>query len=195
MSFTIEKQFDHKGLKCVVITGPIGHRCGYVGIPKSHPLYGIGYHQSTAVLSDAAKQVRNGKIGKRGLIAVLCAAGDENRMTRPKFVFNVHGSLTFSGGSEYGMPQVLARLKAKAEAGDAIMPDYNQRVYEAELKNAGKPIDYPVPAKDIWWFGFDCGHRGDSPVTCDTAYVESECRSLADLLAELMPEQKSEYLK
>lgn len=29
--YVIEKEFEHKGLKCVVLLLAIGHRCGYVG--------------------------------------------------------------------------------------------------------------------------------------------------------------------
>lgn len=39
----IEKHFEYQGYQCVVLFTPMGHRCGYVGIPKTHRLYGIGY--------------------------------------------------------------------------------------------------------------------------------------------------------
>ena len=39
--YVIEKEFEHKGLKCVVLLLAIGHRCGYVGVPKEHPLYNV----------------------------------------------------------------------------------------------------------------------------------------------------------
>lgn len=41
--YIVEREFEHAGYKCVVIFGSIGHRCGYVGIPKNHPLYGKDY--------------------------------------------------------------------------------------------------------------------------------------------------------
>jgi hypothetical protein len=54
---------------------------------------------------------------------------------------------------------------------------------------------YPLPGKDLWWFGFDCAHSGDGsmderltfsdgPVRSQE-YVESECESLAKQLAEI----------
>jgi len=39
----IEELFYHKGLKCVVVFTNMGHRCGYVGVPPDHPLYGKDY--------------------------------------------------------------------------------------------------------------------------------------------------------
>ena len=41
--FKVEKDFEHNGHRCVVIFTDMGHRCGYVGVPKWHPLYGKGY--------------------------------------------------------------------------------------------------------------------------------------------------------
>ena len=41
--YIVEKEFNHNGLKCVVIFSNMGHRCGYVGVPKWHPLYGKDY--------------------------------------------------------------------------------------------------------------------------------------------------------
>lgn len=44
MNFMIlDKEFEHEGLKCVVVKQGLGHRCGYVGIPKGHKLYGKDY--------------------------------------------------------------------------------------------------------------------------------------------------------
>lgn len=41
--YIVEQEFEHAGYKCVVTFNVMGHRCGYVGIPKNHPLYGKGY--------------------------------------------------------------------------------------------------------------------------------------------------------
>ena len=41
--YVVEQEFEHAGYKCVVTFNVMGHRCGYVGIPKSHPLYGKEY--------------------------------------------------------------------------------------------------------------------------------------------------------
>ena len=38
-----EKRFEYKGFPCVVLMQALGFRTGYVGIPKGHELYGVGY--------------------------------------------------------------------------------------------------------------------------------------------------------
>jgi hypothetical protein len=42
--FKVEKDFIVDGYRCVVIGGSMGHRCGYVGLPKEHSLYGKHYN-------------------------------------------------------------------------------------------------------------------------------------------------------
>jgi hypothetical protein len=40
-----KKQWEHKPtrLPCLIVRGPAGALCGYVGVPKRHPAYGIDY--------------------------------------------------------------------------------------------------------------------------------------------------------
>jgi len=42
----IEKRWKSGGLDCVVLIHPFGHRCGYVGIPKTHKLYKSNYESA-----------------------------------------------------------------------------------------------------------------------------------------------------
>ena len=41
--YVVEKEFDYLGYKCVITFGYSGYRCGYIGIPKEHSLYGKLY--------------------------------------------------------------------------------------------------------------------------------------------------------
>ena len=41
--YVVEKKFDYLGYKCVVTFNTMGYRCGYVGLPKEHCLYGKTY--------------------------------------------------------------------------------------------------------------------------------------------------------
>lgn len=45
--FVVEREFEHCGLKCVVVFQDMGHRCGYVGVTKDHPFYGAFYDDET----------------------------------------------------------------------------------------------------------------------------------------------------
>lgn len=40
-----EARFEYNGYPCVVLVMPMGYRCGYVGVPKTHPAYGKDYDE------------------------------------------------------------------------------------------------------------------------------------------------------
>ena len=108
MTYNVEFDFiSEEGLRCVGIAiTDMGHRCGYVGVPRGHVLYGVEYNET---LPDAISFVtdeimENAEIGSRGAIPVFFAAFS-NRMNRLDVVIDVHGSLTYSGRSEqYPIP-------------------------------------------------------------------------------------------
>lgn len=41
----VESNFTYKGYQCSVIFQTLCHRCGYVGVPKGHSLYGLDYDE------------------------------------------------------------------------------------------------------------------------------------------------------
>ena len=41
----IEKDFEYRGFRCVIVAHIMGHRCGYVGLPESNLYYGVSYHE------------------------------------------------------------------------------------------------------------------------------------------------------
>jgi len=38
-----EREFEESGLQCCTRTQDMGHRCGYVALPKGHPLFGMDW--------------------------------------------------------------------------------------------------------------------------------------------------------
>lgn len=82
--YIIEREFEHAGYKCVVIFGSIGHRCGYVGIPKNHPLYGKDYSDHL--------EIKKADVGDRevsGIFPLLGACLDEDERIKLKHIFSV----------------------------------------------------------------------------------------------------------
>ena len=45
--------------------------------------------------------------------------------------------------------------------------------------------NYPVKTKNLWWFGFDCRHYGDSIEVQNEEYVVMECERLAEQLVSI----------
>lgn len=93
--YIVEQEFEHAGYKCVVTFNVTGHRCGYVGIPKEHPLYGKGY--------DEHLEIKKSDLGDRdvkGIFPLLLACLDKDERIRIDAYFSVHGGITFADGGE-----------------------------------------------------------------------------------------------
>jgi len=113
MSYTIEKDSTHNGLRYVVIMTSIGHRCGYVGVNMDHPLYGKYYSDPTPEsLYWKMEEVKSGPIGKRGIIDILCesSACEDGRPLRIGTLFDVHGGITYTSSEEHSNYPVESNL-------------------------------------------------------------------------------------
>jgi hypothetical protein len=85
------------GLDCLIVRGPAGAWCGYVGLPPGHPWHGVDYGQCTL-----GEQCPN--------------AGDEYPSCyehEPQGLTEVHGGLTFAaycqeGAEEHGVCHIPA---------------------------------------------------------------------------------------
>ena len=121
----IVSRFKSHGLDCMVAESGLGFLCGYVRLPKGHPLDGIDYSDRGIYLasevSTARRFIFNG--------ALLICSGEDPAQA-PESLFDVHGGLTFSGSRDgegfwYGfdcghhgdLPEVqnVAYVRAEAE--------------------------------------------------------------------------------
>jgi hypothetical protein len=104
MAKRYEVEFNEifEGLRCVGILTFLGHRCGYVGVDKTHPFYNLNYYDKIPkeflYLYEEAKEE---PIGKRGIIDLFCHDPENPKIG---LLFDVHGGITFSGSSEKGHP-------------------------------------------------------------------------------------------
>lgn len=81
--YIVEQEFEHAGYKCVVTFNAMGHRCGYVGIPKDHPLYGKEYSDYLEI-----KKVDVGDRKISGIFPLLGACLDKDEEYELKHIFN-----------------------------------------------------------------------------------------------------------
>lgn len=147
------------GLRAVVLMTSMGHHCGYVAVPAGHVLHGCEYSAPHAALSTPDDDE---PLGKRSPIAVMCAALDASRLQAPDMVFNVHGGLTYSGGS----------ATYPAVSDDA--PWWFG--YDcAHLGDSPKPAS--SDAEDSYFYGSGGEFR-------DLDYCAAECESLARQIVE-----------
>ena len=85
------------GYECLILRmRDAGHLCGYVRLPEGHPLYGVGYSaEFPELLKSLAEVEMNSPVGKRGAINVFFMALRGSMSVGD--LFDVHGSITFSG--------------------------------------------------------------------------------------------------
>lgn len=163
MSYQVERDWTTQaGFRAVVTMGDMGYRCGYVGLPKGHPLYGMEYSEPSPALTVPSDDE---PVGKRGAITLLCATPEH--MTSPEMVFDVHGSLTFSGNGcgQYPVPSDLWWFGYDCgHAGDGRSLAYLQEMRER------------YPDGPIMWI--------DDGEFRSLEYCIEECESLAQQIAE-----------
>lgn len=107
---TLEKSWiTQAGLKaCVLLVGdPVSHRCGYVAVPKGHPLFGKSYHEQLDLISQ--ERASESTVGQKSPLLILTASvdGDEGQVRRSlDIVIDVHGGITYaSEGGKYPEPE------------------------------------------------------------------------------------------
>ena len=52
------------------------------------------------------------------------------------------------------------------------------------FSDGGDKLNYPIES-NLWWFGFDCAHAGDTKDICNLDYCVAECNSLVDQILEV----------
>jgi len=73
-----EAKWIHAGLTCMILTHDMGHRCGYVLVPKHHVFHGVDYGDC---INPEHKNEKH------------CYCGDT-----PESRLSAHGGITFGGG-------------------------------------------------------------------------------------------------
>lgn len=169
--YIVEREFEHAGYKCVVIFGNVGHRCGYVGIPKNHPLYGKDYGDHL--------EIKKTDIGERkvsGIFPLLGACLDEDERIRIEAYFSCHGGITYAGGGDHSDYPIESDLWwfgfDCAHYGDADDLD--------------RAIDLFPSKKDMYLLKKRVTSRYpiDEAVIRTEEYVTDECKKLAEQLKE-----------
>jgi hypothetical protein len=98
-----ELEWEAHGFKChIMFPAELAHRNGYVGIPESHPWFGIGYSQC----------------------ALRCACREQWCGHRPEHLVDVHGGITYADKEADGLWYFGFDC---AHLGDAPSPEFVER--------------------------------------------------------------------
>ena len=169
--YIVEREFEHAGYKCVVIFGSIGHRCGYVGIPKNHPLYGKDYVDHL--------EIKKSDVGERavsGIFPLLGACLDEDERIRIEAYFQCHGGITYAGGGEHSDYPVESDLWWFGfDCGHCDDAKELKLAYE-RFPNYRKSLAMQIECEDRFHI--------DGLIIRTEEYVADECKKLAEQLKE-----------
>lgn len=124
------------GMPCLIVRNGAGALCGYVGVSKGHPLFGIDY--SSCSLKEAKPQGKTEGDDRYGewmterlRKRLICNEGGYCSHS-PESILDVHGGITFTDFCH----------ESPENHGICHIPE------------SGEP-------DKVWWFGFDCSHSGD----------------------------------
>lgn len=159
MTYKVEKDWITAASFRAVVIYTDSHRCGYVAVTPEHPLFGVNYRDTSNAVAFPAEE----HIGKRGILALVCANAESPRLD---VIFDVHGSLTYSGDAGYPVPgdNLWWFGYDCGHYGDGKSPEYLQKVKEL------------YPDSPFMW--------GDYGVYRSLDYCTGECESLAQQLID-----------
>ena len=170
-NYCIESKFVHRGLKCVVVMQRMGHRCGYVGVPKEHRLFGKNY---TDYLKIKKADISDKEVS--GILPLMFAIMDDDERIRIEAYFQVHGGITFSGGrGEYPIQVHLWWFGFDC----AHYEDMND--YESAKKLFSSDLDAVRQLEELEQIARDCGMVGEIR---SFKYAKDQCKKLAEQLAD-----------
>lgn len=170
--YVVERQFKHMGYECVVTFGVLGHRCGYVGIPKTHSLYG---KRCSDYLKIKKKDLGDREIS--GIFPLLCACFDEDERIKIEAYFQCHGGITFSdGGKSSSYPIESDLWWFGFDCGHCDDGKELELAYE-RFPNYRKNLSMQIEIERKFHI--------DGLIVRTEEYVAEECKKLAEQLKEI----------
>lgn len=96
-----ETENNHKAV--VIKIQKLNLNCGYIGVPEGSGFFGKDVAENLPFLKSLYEKCLKGKIGDRGIIPLFCLNPDKPSYSMD-IVFDVHGSVTFSGNRKGTYP-------------------------------------------------------------------------------------------
>lgn len=171
-------QDEKTKLPCLIVRGPSGALCGYVGVAPGHPLHGSAYGAKTTLPRETLVRL----LTDREVLSLYSDDLDSEEGISVESILPAHGGITFAeacvhGAESSGICHVPAPGEPDnvwwfgfdcAHAGD-FTPGTNHRLPADLRDHIGAPTGW----------GRTIQYR-------NVGYVEAECRTLAEALASLV---------
>ena len=166
----VEINKKYKGYEYLVYAMSMGHRCGYVKIPRGHYLYGKSYSEQLNIKFNTLK---NESIGKRNPITLFCSSSLKAKdNVSMDLLFDVHGGITFSGKFSKDVMNkkgwwIGFDCAHSGDCGDISIMDKEHKKMKEKYNLSNRGV---VRTKD---------------------YVEQECKNLIDQIIKYFPNGSS----
>lgn len=164
--WSVESSGEHEGFTWECIITEMGHRCGYVKIPHGHAIYKVDYQKP--IKGYKKSLLANEAMGKRGVLTVFCnCLKDDEDDIGIDILFDVHGSITFSGSRHEADDWWIGFDCAHAD--DAPDPAFMSEEIKHSLEKAPYYTNGTIRSRE---------------------YVEEECRYLCKQINKWFPKGK-----
>lgn len=140
-------------LDCLIVRGPHGALCGYVGVPEGHPDYQKGY-------DDVPVEVHGGLTFADGCHEATPEKWEKIKAAYPGWQ---------AEAVKYPNGDSAERVRDFAE----IITSYPA----FQARNEARAICHvPLPGRSdkVWWLGFDCAHYLDFSPKYDKSYPQHD---------------------
>lgn len=170
------------GLDCMILRNRMGTLCGYVGIPKEHPWYGIDYSGCLKRHVPLTQEERLAKARKAydGARAAYDADPTDIPASNLRFA-ELHLKSMEGGGfmAEYKEYPCLAYDKEdRCSSPESYLRAHGGITYSGASSGYQSYVCREGRPEDVWLYGFDCGHCNDfSPgMEATTRWIDSKHR-------------------
>ena len=170
-----ESDFEYRGYRCVTTFTDMGYRCGYVGIPEGHPLYGKNEDSQVKITVRDMIKKENEDNKRNSLATLMITLEDPDNFITLGLYFNVHGGITYcKGGHDSKHPVESDLWWLGFDCGHCY----------------DKP-DFELLEK-LWGDDEKVRYRIDNPLIFDDMelrtkeYVQQECKNLTDQIIDLV---------
>jgi hypothetical protein len=111
----IEKLWTYRGIYCLAIAVPVGHRCGYIRIPEDHEWIGI-------LDTEALERMEGYANSEKDYMAQWYADPEKRRRLARQEAWA--DKITVHGGITFGKEETPASWEESTEGGDGIPGGY-----------------------------------------------------------------------
>lgn len=160
---------DNKtGLDCLMVRGPMGSWCGYVGVPASHPLHGIEYNGcvNRHVAKSYEQKLQEAQEWLEAAVKAEHDAAEKGedhhstvRLAELRLQSLQNKESFFASHGEWDCTSWNRGDSERCKTPESLLSAHGGITYSGACQ--GKICHHIEGRPDVWWFGMDFAHSMD----------------------------------